>query len=146
MPGVVMPAPTAWPFAMALGSALTFTGLLTDVSVSVLGGILTICGAVGWFRQVLPHEHHEVFPVGRRAAARGCRQRGRAIGIGRRDPSRMVAAEDLPHLCRREGRTGRRRGDGHLSGDLRTRLSSQHLVSHQPAGWKPVRTLVDANR
>jgi hypothetical protein len=62
-PGVVMPAPTAWPFAMALGTALTFTGLLTDVSVSVLGAILTICGAVGWFRQVLPHEHHDVIPV-----------------------------------------------------------------------------------
>ncbi len=43
--------------------ALTFTGLLTDVSVSVLGAILTLCGAVGWFRQVLPHEHHEVMPV-----------------------------------------------------------------------------------
>jgi hypothetical protein len=61
--GVVMPAPTAWPFAMALGTALTFTGLLTDVSVSVLGAILTVCGAVGWFRQVLPHEHHEIIPV-----------------------------------------------------------------------------------
>ena len=51
-------------------TALTFTGLLTDVSVSVLGGILTLCGAVGWFRQVLPHEHHEVMPV---EAARACR-------------------------------------------------------------------------
>ena len=58
-----MPAPTAWPFTMALGSALMFTGLLTDVSVSVLGGILTLFGAVGWFREVLPHEHHEVLPV-----------------------------------------------------------------------------------
>jgi hypothetical protein len=61
--GVVMPAPTAWPFAMALGTALTFTGLLTDVSVGILGAILTVCGAVGWFRQVLPHEHHEVMAV-----------------------------------------------------------------------------------
>jgi hypothetical protein len=60
---VVMPAPTAWPFAMALGTALTFTGLLTDVSVSILGAILSISGAVGWFRQVLPHERHEAIPV-----------------------------------------------------------------------------------
>jgi hypothetical protein len=44
---------------MALGTALVFTGLLTDYSVSVLGAILTIFGAVGWFREVLPHEHHE---------------------------------------------------------------------------------------
>jgi hypothetical protein len=61
--GVMMPAPTAWPFVMALGSALTFSGLLTNASVSVLGGILSLFGAVGWFREVLPHEHHEVVPV-----------------------------------------------------------------------------------
>lgn len=61
--GVVMPAPTAWPFAMAMGTALVFTGLLTDVSVSILGAILSISGAIGWFRQVLPHEHHEEIPV-----------------------------------------------------------------------------------
>lgn len=66
---VVMPAPTAWPFAMAMGTALVFTGLLTDVSVSILGAILSISGAIGWFRQVLPHEHHEAFPVEAPAAA-----------------------------------------------------------------------------
>lgn len=60
---VLMPAPTAWPFAMAMGTALVFTGLLTDVSVSVLGAILSISGAIGWFRQVLPHEKHEAITV-----------------------------------------------------------------------------------
>ena len=58
-----MPTPTAWPFVMALGTAFVFAGLLTDVSVSILGAILSLSGAVGWFRQVLPHEHHEVLPV-----------------------------------------------------------------------------------
>jgi hypothetical protein len=48
---------------MALGIALTFAGLLTDVSVSVLGAILTISGGIGWFRQVLPHEQHEIVPA-----------------------------------------------------------------------------------
>jgi hypothetical protein len=62
-PGVLMPAPTMWPFLMALGTAFTFAGLVTDVSVSVLGAILAISGAVGWFRQVLPHEQHESVPV-----------------------------------------------------------------------------------
>jgi len=60
---VLLPAPTAWPFAMAMGTALVFTGMLTDVSVSILGAILSISGAVGWFRQVLPHEHHEEIPI-----------------------------------------------------------------------------------
>jgi len=60
---VVLPAPTAWPFVMALGSSLVMAGLLTNASVSVLGAILAVAGAVGWFRQVLPHEHHETLEV-----------------------------------------------------------------------------------
>jgi len=55
---VVLPAPTAWPFLLALGAALIFAGLLTNMSVSILGAILFVPAAVGWFRQVLPHEHH----------------------------------------------------------------------------------------
>ncbi len=62
-----MPAPTAWPFVFAVGMALLLAGLLTDVSISVLGVIFYLAGAVGWFRQVLPHEHHEVLPVGAEA-------------------------------------------------------------------------------
>jgi hypothetical protein len=48
---------------MALGTALMFTGLLTDASVSILGAIFWLSGAVGWFRQVLPHEVEETLPV-----------------------------------------------------------------------------------
>jgi hypothetical protein len=60
---VVLPAPTAWPFVFAIGTALIFSGLLTNVSVSLLGFVLWIFGAVGWFGQVLPHEHLEEVPV-----------------------------------------------------------------------------------
>lgn len=60
---VILPAPTAWPFAMALGASLIFAGMLTNVSVSMLGAILYLAGAVGWFREVLPHEHHVAVPV-----------------------------------------------------------------------------------
>jgi hypothetical protein len=60
---VVLPAPTAYPFVFAVGAALIFSGLLTNVWVSLLGFVLWIFGAVGWFRQVLPHEHHEEVPV-----------------------------------------------------------------------------------
>lgn len=55
---VVMPAPTAWPFVLALGIALIFAGLLTSSAVSMLGAILYVVGAVGWFREVFPHEQH----------------------------------------------------------------------------------------
>jgi hypothetical protein len=64
-----MPSPTAWPLVFAAGSALLFAGLLTSPWVSVLGAVFWIFGAVGWFRQVLPHEHHEEIPVVRGTAA-----------------------------------------------------------------------------
>ena len=58
-----LPAPTAWPFVLALGITLVFAGLVTSESVSVLGAVLAIAGAIGWFRNVLPYEVHEAVPV-----------------------------------------------------------------------------------
>src|SRR5712672_666877 len=60
---IEMPSPTAWPLVLALGFALLFAGLLTSLSVSVLGAVLTLAGCVGWFREVFPHEHEEFVPV-----------------------------------------------------------------------------------
>jgi hypothetical protein len=60
---VISPSPTAWPFIFALGVALIFAGLLTSASISVLGGVLYVAGAIGWFRQVLPQEHHDLIAV-----------------------------------------------------------------------------------
>jgi hypothetical protein len=57
------PAPTAWPFVLALGFTLLFAGLLTSASVSLLGAVLAVAGCVGWFREVFPHEREEVVPV-----------------------------------------------------------------------------------
>lgn len=57
--GLQLPAPTAWPMVLALGLSLVLTGMVTDVVVSILGGLLAFAGMVGWFRQVLPHEVHE---------------------------------------------------------------------------------------
>src|SRR5258708_26433402 len=56
---IAAPAPTAWPMIFALGLTLAFAGLVTNVAVSMVGFILTIAGAVGWFREVLPVEHRE---------------------------------------------------------------------------------------
>jgi hypothetical protein len=60
---VETPAPTAWPIALAFGLTLLFAGLVTSEAVSVLGAIVAIAGAVGWFRDVLPYEAHERVPV-----------------------------------------------------------------------------------
>jgi len=58
-----LPAPTAWPIVLAFGITLIIAGLVTSESVSVLGAVLAIAGAVGWFRNILPHEAHESVPV-----------------------------------------------------------------------------------
>ena len=58
-----LPAPTAWPFVLSLGIALMIAGLVTHWAVSLLGLLLTLRAAWGWFFQVLPHEHHVNVPV-----------------------------------------------------------------------------------
>jgi hypothetical protein len=60
---IEVPALTTWPLVLAFGFTLMFAGLLTSVSVSVLGVVLAVAGCVGWFREVFPHEHEETVPV-----------------------------------------------------------------------------------
>jgi len=82
-----VPAPTAWPIVLAFGTTLLFAGLVTSVSVSVLGAMLMIAGAVGWFRDVLPREAHEVVPV---------RPDVPAVVTLRRKVARIEIAGELP--------------------------------------------------
>jgi hypothetical protein len=60
---IEVPAPTAWPFILAFGVALLFAGLVTSMSVSVLGAVLALAGTVGWFRAVFPQEQEEAVAV-----------------------------------------------------------------------------------
>jgi len=54
-----VPASTAWPLVLAFGFTLLFAGLLTSLSVTVLGAVLSVAGCVGWFREVFPRQHEE---------------------------------------------------------------------------------------
>lgn len=60
---VHLPASTAWPVVLALGLMLVFASLVTNPGIAVLGVTLALFGGIGWFRQVLPHEHHEEIAV-----------------------------------------------------------------------------------
>jgi hypothetical protein len=60
---IEVPAPTAWPFILAFGATLLFAGLVTSMSVSVLGAALALAGCVGWFRAVFPRAHEETIAV-----------------------------------------------------------------------------------
>jgi hypothetical protein len=60
---IEVPASTAWPIVLAFGFTLMFAGLLTSVSVSALGIVLSVAGCVGWFRELFPREREETVPV-----------------------------------------------------------------------------------
>ena len=67
---IALPAPTPWPMITAFGITLLCTGLVTHAAVSVVGLILALRGAVGWFREDLPVESHapvRVRPLAHRA-------------------------------------------------------------------------------
>ena len=61
---IELPAPTVWPIVLAFGVTLIAAGMVTNAAVSVLGAILAVCGHIGWFRDVFPHEQTESVPVG----------------------------------------------------------------------------------
>ncbi len=69
---IQLPAPTAFPLACAFGITLLVSGLVTHWLVSLTGVIVGLYSAVGWFRQVYPHERHETvafLPESERAKA-----------------------------------------------------------------------------
>lgn len=63
-PGMVhLPAPTPWPLLMSLSLILIGASLVTSFWLIWLGAFLFLIAALGWFRNVLPHEAHEDVPV-----------------------------------------------------------------------------------
>src|SRR6202040_1080794 len=56
---ILVPAPTAWPFIAAFGITLTFTGLVTHPAVSMVGVMVLLRAAAGWWFDVLPEQKEE---------------------------------------------------------------------------------------
>ena len=81
-----MPARTSWPIVLAFGIALLVAGLVTSGAVSVLGAIISIAGAVGWFRDVLPDEARETVRLAPQVGA---------VTTMRHEVARMDVAQDL---------------------------------------------------
>lgn len=48
---------------LGLGITLIAAGLITNVTIAVLGLLLSAMAAIGWFRNVLPHEQSETITV-----------------------------------------------------------------------------------
>ena len=60
---IEVPAPTPWPFVTSFGLALLFAGLVTSLAVSIVGLVIILFGAVGWFRDVLPVPKEELVAI-----------------------------------------------------------------------------------
>jgi hypothetical protein len=84
---VSLPAPTAWPIVLAFGVTLVFAGLVTSAPISLVGAVLAVAAAVGWFGDVLPQEKEETVEVKELPAA--------ATSI-RREVERLPVAPELP--------------------------------------------------
>jgi hypothetical protein len=56
---ILVSARTAWLFMAALGVALTLTGLVTHIAVSVVGMAVLLRAATGWWFEVLPEQKEE---------------------------------------------------------------------------------------
>jgi hypothetical protein len=63
MNAIEVPAPTAWPLILAAGFTLVFAGLLTNVSVTGLGAVLSLAGCAGWLLELVPRDHEEEVPL-----------------------------------------------------------------------------------
>jgi len=63
MKTIEVPAPTAWPLALAAGFTMIFAGLLTSLSVTTVGAALAVAACAGWFREVLPRQHEEALTI-----------------------------------------------------------------------------------
>jgi hypothetical protein len=60
---IELPASTPWPMIAALGLTLVFAGLVTHIAVSMVGLVIALRGAVGWFCEVFPESKHELVRV-----------------------------------------------------------------------------------
>jgi len=69
---IELPAPTAWPMITALGITLLCAGFGYTFRSQCRGSDSTLRGAVGWFREDLPAERHELVrlrPLAERAVS-----------------------------------------------------------------------------
>ena len=58
--GIELPAPTSSPFTCAFGLTLVAAGLVTQWIVTIIGFMLMIVGAIGWFKEVHPDDREEI--------------------------------------------------------------------------------------
>jgi hypothetical protein len=132
---IEVPAPTAWPVVLAFGLTLVFAGMVTAASVSILGAVLTIAGAIGWFREVLPVESHEwVAVVQEEIAIRTARESVERIAGIRQVPRAWLPLEIYPISAGIKG--------GLAGGAVMALLAAVYGILSGNGLWYPMNLLV----
>jgi hypothetical protein len=128
------PAPTAWPIVLAFGITLLFAGLVTSEAVSLLGAIVSVAGAVGWFRDVLPQEAHESLPM---------EQPAPSVTTTRREVARLEYAHELQRAWLPVETQPISAGvKGGLAGSVAMAvLAMLYGILHQHSVWYPINLL-----
>src|SRR6266567_2625206 len=60
---IQVPAPTPWPFIAGLGITLMFSGIVTHIAVTMVGTVMLLRAAIGWWFDVLPEKKEEAVSV-----------------------------------------------------------------------------------
>jgi len=133
---IEVPAPTAWPIVLAFGLTLVFAGMVTAASVSILGGVLAVAGAVGWFREVLPVESHEWVTVvaADEVAIATSREAVERIGAGPTPPRAWLPVESYPIAAGIKG--------GLAGGAVMALLAAVYGILSGNGIWYPMNLLV----
>jgi hypothetical protein len=84
---IEVPAPTAWPMVTAFGITLFVAGLVTHPVISLVGVLLILRGAVGWFREDLPVEQVEMVHL------RPAIERAQPVEVSARTVARLKAGQ-----------------------------------------------------
>ncbi len=135
-----LPTPTAWPMITAFGLTLMFAGLVTSLFVTAVGFICAAFGAVGWFRDCLPHAAHEpvvIRPPGERPEP--VKTSGRSVGhlvVGKRGHRAHIPVEVHPYTAGAFG--------GLVGGAVMAVLAMIYGLWAEGSIWYPINLLAAA--
>jgi hypothetical protein len=134
---IQLPASTGWPLVAAFGFTLVFAGLLTHVMVSALGAVTLCVGLVGWFRQVLPEEVHELLaPEPEELVRPAPSPRVRHLQVGERGHRARLPLETYPYSAGVRG--------GLVGGAAMAFLAILYGIIGHGSIWYPVNLLAAA--
>ncbi len=137
---IELPTPTPWPIITAFGLALIFAGLVTSLVVSAVGLVCGLFGAVGWFRDCLPHPAHEPVPIrppGERPApaATSARSVGH-LTVGKKGHRARIPVEVHPYTAGAFG--------GLVGGAVMAVLAMAYGIWAEGSIWYPINLLAAA--